>query len=163
MSCKSSTLPNNLNITCNQTSEVRRQNTSTGQFYCECDESRKFYLIYDRCGTCQLFTKYNPDTKSCELDTSLITSNSVYFFDSGRPITVGGVQNTPSSGCTARNNKILVNGSCRCISTAIQLGTECIICPANSVPNTNQTLCQCGSGYSLATTDFTCRLTSIRQ
>ncbi len=158
LSCKSSTPSNNVNVTCNVTSEIRKLNTSSGLHYCECDESQKYYFIYDRCGTCQMFTKYNPSTKSCELDISLLTTTSVYYFEGNNPMKVGG--SLSASNCLSKDNKVLVNGVCRCISTAIVYGSVCLVCPVNSSPNSMQTACQCNTGFRLSLIDYTCQSNS---
>ena len=43
----------------------------------------------------------------------------------------------------------MINGVCKCISTAILINNSCIMCPSNSVPNTQQTACVCNQGFVL--------------
>ena len=60
-------LPNSV-LSCNLTSEIRTYNSSSRDYYCACNVANGFYLIFNYCGLCQTFTKYNPLTLSCELD-----------------------------------------------------------------------------------------------
>ena len=43
----------------------------------------------------------------------------------------------------------MLNGVCKCISSAILINNTCLICPSNSLPDSQQTTCLCNIGYSL--------------
>jgi proprotein convertase subtilisin/kexin type 5 len=67
LNCSANPIPNPI-LNCNATSEIKTLNQTSGTYYCACSAANGYYLIFNYCGICQTFTKYNPLTLSCELD-----------------------------------------------------------------------------------------------
>lgn len=75
---------------------------------CVCNQAYGYYYVYDQCAQCPLFTKYNPQTLSCELAISgIVNSNSSIVSSSSKNLSNLGKVNSDQSSVNTTNQTCL--------------------------------------------------------